>query len=179
MKKKTTKTAKKSVKANTAPGTLTPTIQTNTQQVPDKNAQQFYRALEWSNARTNLYPVVRSEAWNLRGYRALLAKATVLEVAQNFPLLNFLVNTHLNFISAFSFQASTPNQDVNIMLEKWFKKASRKENVDVQRHFSLQSMIRHFAGMKIWYGDSIAIKCKGGKLQLLESWNIILILFCA
>jgi hypothetical protein len=121
------------------------------------------KALPWSvvSADKEFSPGTRNLAWN-----------SAIDLEQNFTLPGFAVRTHLNFVSAFSFQARTDDDDFNALLEKWMTARTGKNSVDICRRMSLSTMIRTFAGLKVWFGDSAIIKLAGGKLQLIEAWQI-------
>lgn len=135
--------------------------------------QKFaYRALEQSTARRQLpYAVVSADKEFNKGTRQL-AWNSALDLEQNLTLAGFMVRTHLNFVSSFSFQARTPDTAFNSALEKWLQDRARKHTVDVCRRMSLSTLIRTFAGLKVWFGDAALLKVKDGKLQLLEAWQI-------
>jgi hypothetical protein len=131
-----------------------------------------YRSLQYSSSRPPLYPIARSEDFNLRGHRRPLAWNTADDLAQNLTIIGWMIRTHLNFTSAFEFQPRTGDSEYDLYLKKWMRRRCQKQFVDVQRIWSYDSMFRIWAGLKLYYGDTIMTKAKVGRLQLFESWNI-------
>lgn len=131
-----------------------------------------YAALQQSTSRRQQsYSIVSADKEFSTGTRKL-AWNSALDLEQNLTLAGFAVRTHLNFVSSFSFQARCKEEKFNPVLETWFREQSRKHHVDICRRMGLADLVRCFAGLKVWFGDSAILKLAGGKLQLLEAWMI-------
>lgn len=136
------------------------------------NSQWAYKALQSSPSRPTLSPVIRSEDWDLCGYKRPLAWNTAADVWQNLTHIGWLIQTHIDYTASFDLQANTGNIDYNIALNRRFARLIRKDVFDIQRRWSLPSMFRAFNSLKALNGDTIALKLPGGKCQLFEAWNI-------
>lgn len=90
------------------------------------------------------------------------------DLYKNFSIMQFAINTHLDYICNYKFTARTTNKEFNKTLEKWIAKKSKKEEVDIYRRQSIAEIARMFYLQKIIFGDSFVLKVKNGKLQLID-----------
>lgn len=98
--------------------------------------------------------------------------ATIKELSRNDPTVGWALRKHLDYVSTFTFQAKTGDSEMNKMIEKAWKKWSKKESCDIAKRHSLNNMMRLFESGKAFDGDSALLKIKGFKLQGVESDRI-------
>ena len=138
--------------------------------------QLAFQALQYSQSRPPIWPVVRSEDFELRGHRRALSWATALDLSQNLTLVSWAVRFHQNFTSSFEFQPRTDDPEYNAYLKSWFTKRTGKA-CDVHKRQSLSTMFRNWCAIKVLYGDALMAKIRDpetgtGRLQLVEAWQI-------
>lgn len=131
-----------------------------------------YKALEASRNRQLAPARVQTSDAEFDYYKRPLAWNNALDLEQNLALIGWMVRTDLAFTSSFAFQAKCKTDEQNAALEAYTLERFKPRNWDVQRRFGFEDMLRTWSAMKIWFGDSAAIKVQGGRLQLLEAWNI-------
>lgn len=90
------------------------------------------------------------------------------DLLKNFSLVQFAINTHLDYICNYKFTARTDNKDFNKTLEKFIESKSKKQSVDVYRRQSLSELSRMFYLQKLVFGDTFCLKTKNAKLQLID-----------
>ena len=134
--------------------------------------QLAYKALESNNRRPLPSTVVKAVEQDMAYFKAPLAHNSAIELEQNLALIGWAIRTWLGFTASFKFQANTGTPAGNLALEKHVAERTKARNCDVQRSFSLWQMVRSYGGLRVLYGDSFMPKVQGGKLQLLESWQI-------
>ncbi len=98
--------------------------------------------------------------------------ATIKELSRNDPTVGWALRKHLDYVSTFTFQAKTGDSEMNKLIEKAWKKWSKKESCDIAKRHSLNNMMRLFESGKAFDGDSALLKIKGFKLQGVESDRI-------
>lgn len=88
---------------------------------------------------------------------------------RNFPLVGWMIRTHISYVSQFDFKIRTPNADLNKLLKRHFAKATRRENFDIAKRHNFNRAMALFEMSKAIEGDAAMVKIKGGPIQLLES----------
>jgi capsid protein len=90
---------------------------------------------------------------------------------RNYSVAAWAVRKHLDFVSTFTFQASTEDPEFNERLESLMGWYSRPINCDVANRHSLRRMIRLAETRRVLDGDVFLVKV-GGKLQAIEGDRI-------
>lgn len=90
---------------------------------------------------------------------------------RNCGIIAFAVNTHLNYVSAFTFQMKTQSKQLNREIEKKMKWWQRKGNCDVSKRFSFNELLRLIEKTRFLQGDILIVKSQG-KIQAIESDRI-------
>ncbi|MCP4103876.1 MAG: phage portal protein [Lentisphaerae bacterium] len=98
--------------------------------------------------------------------------ATIKDISRNDPVVGWALRKHLDYVSTFTFQAKTNDSELNKLIEKAWKKWSKKESCDIAKRHNLNNMMRMFESGKAFDGDSAMLKIKGFKLQGVESDRI-------
>jgi len=98
--------------------------------------------------------------------------ATVRDQRRNFAIVKFMVQKHLDYVSRFTFQAKTGDQELDKKLESVMKWWSVKNNCDSRRKHSLQRMLTIGEASRVVDGDVFFVKLANGRLQALESDRI-------
>lgn len=89
------------------------------------------------------------------------------ELWRNYSVAGWAVRKHLDFVSTFTFQASTEDPAFNEQLERLMTWYSRSINCDVANRHSLRRMIRLAEARRVLDGDVFLVKVQG-KLQAIE-----------
>lgn len=101
-------------------------------------------------------------------------QATTQEVQRNFATAAWAIRQHLNYVSAFTFQARTGNDELDDQIESFMTNWGSKYNCDVRRQHPFRRMIRLAEAMRVVNGDHFFVKLGGegfsrGRLQAIES----------
>lgn len=79
--------------------------------------------------------------------------ATVRDTVRNFALVAWMCRKHLDYVTRFSFKASTPDADFNRELEEFIDRNSERENFHVSRRHPLRRFLRIAEGRRVLDGD--------------------------
>lgn len=131
-----------------------------------------YKALEYNNRRPLPSSVIKPVDGDLEFNKRPLAVASAIELEQNLALFGWAIRTWLAFTASFKFQANTGDPKKDAALESHVAERTRARGCDAQRVFSLWQMLRSYGGLRVLHGDSAMLKVYGGKLQLVEGWQI-------
>lgn len=135
-----------------------------------------YKAVQSDKSRSPLYISSKSEDYELteRDRQALISESR--ELQRNFALCAFAVRSHLQFVSYYQFNASTPIPEFNNRLERLLKRWSHKNKCDVARRHSLPELLYILESLRVVDGDVGLLRVNdietGGRLQLIESDRI-------
>jgi len=132
----------------------------------------MYKGLQYNPSRQPLWPIARSEDWNLNSYRRPLAWATADDLVQNFTLAGWMIRHRIDRVASFGFQPLLDDQDENQRIRTYLHGRMHRKYCDVSRRWDFDTMFRAWAGQKHCYGDAIMTKAPLGQFQLFESWNI-------
>ena len=101
--------------------------------------------------------------------------ATGLDVGRNFTIARWAISKHLDYVSAFSFQAKTGAPAFDAEIERFMAGWSSRHRCDIARRHPLRRMIRLAEGCRCVFGDHAFLKLAGqpgsnnrGKLQAIE-----------
>ena len=135
----------------------------------------YYDALKSSPARRSLPSGrLKSADRKLRDQDRRLMSAKVNDLIDNMTVLSWMVNQHVNYISALNFKASTGKKNVDKALHEWFEEWSQRFNCHAQQKHSFQKLIRHIERQRVVDGDVFVLKIAGnttqrGTIQVIEA----------
>lgn len=106
--------------------------------------------------------------------RAKMA-ATSRDIHRNFVIAAWSVRRHLDYVSSFSFQARTGDDETNALVEAYIANWSKRQNCDIARRHPLRRLIRLAEARRVVEGDVGFLKIAPqrpsndrGKLQGIE-----------
>lgn len=145
----------------------------STSATPSKPKQQFgYDAISDSPRRKSIKVDLRSEDDLLKREDRAKLISTARDMRRNFAIAAWMIRQHLNFVSDFSFEANTPDQEFNRRLKRRVVEWSAREQCDVARRHPLRRLIRMSEGNRTLDGDQLVIKLKAGSIQLVRGDRI-------
>ncbi len=95
--------------------------------------------------------------------------ATVRDVQRNFSVASWGIRKHLDYVSTFSFQARTGNDDFDRRLEELMVWWSEPRNCDIRGRDSLARLTRIAEQSRTIDGDCFIVRLNSGHLQAIES----------
>ena len=98
--------------------------------------------------------------------------ATAREQRRNQTILAWLIRTHLDSVSRFSFQAQTGDKGLDLELERLMAWRSRAGNWDVAGRHNRNSYMRLVEAGRVVDGDIGNVLVRGGLLQAIEGDRI-------
>lgn len=105
-------------------------------------------------------------------HKRALAWNNSVDLLHNLPLIGWMIRLDLSYTANFRFQARTPSEEFDAVLERHVYERSKPAKWDSSRRLSRDGMLRSFAMLKALHGDSLILKQQMGKLQLFEAWCI-------
>lgn len=120
---------------------------------------------------------VKSEDLILKDKNRDTLSATTQDIQRNFAVAAWAIRQHLNYVSAFTFQARTGNSKVDDAIESFMSDWGSRHYCDVRRQHPFRRMIRLAEARRVVDGDFFFLKIGGtgpnrGKLQAIESDRI-------
>lgn len=94
------------------------------------------------------------------------------ELDRNFSIAAWALRKHLDYVSTFSFQAQTDDENLNDHIEAFIRKKSKPGQVEVTGRHSLASYIRTLEGRAVIDGDCGTVRLRNGLLQAIEGDRI-------
>ncbi len=88
---------------------------------------------------------------------------------RNFSLAAWAIRKHLDYVSRFSFQSKTDDEDFNQQVEDFLTTWSMRVNCDVAKRHRLSRFVRLLEAMRTIDGDVFALRTSRGQLQAIES----------
>lgn len=131
-----------------------------------------YDAVEAKGRRKNIAPTNRGEDRELSPGQRYKLVASTRDITRNFAIAAWAVRKHLDYVSSFTFQATTGNKEVDNQIEALIRWRSRPVNCDVSRRHSLRRMIRMWEERRTIDGDVLIRRLADGKLQTFEADRI-------
>jgi capsid protein len=115
--------------------------------------------------------ITMSEDDQLNPWSRKKAVATQRDQVRNLPWVAWMARTHINYVSHFSFRATTDDEDLNLKLDQLMHAWSEPENCDIAKRHSLGEMMALFEAGQVIDGDC-GLKKAGTALQGIESDRI-------
>lgn len=128
-----------------------------------------YDAVNEPNKRKMPPPTIRREDDNLRPQQRKQLLASTQNVVRNFAVARWAIARHLDYVSTFSFQATTGNKALDSLLERRVTDWSRPENFEVTQRFGRQQFTRLAELQRTLNGDMGILKIRSRKVQAIES----------
>jgi len=97
---------------------------------------------------------------------------SVRDLRRNLTICAWAIRKHLDYVSSFSFQSRTGNEELNDRIEELMEWWSRPRNCDVAKRHSLPRMIRLLEECRTIDGDVFLLKLSDGRLQAIEGDRI-------
>lgn len=133
--------------------------------------QWRYRSGVNSKNRNNVTPDPRSED-HIYAETQDVSLSRAREVLQNYSVLSWMIDKHLDFVSTFDIQFKTGldwlDDQLTELLEWW----SQAENFDVGRRYSLSHYLRVNDAQKVLAGDMGTLKFEDGRIKAIVSDQI-------
>lgn len=130
--------------------------------------QATYDAVDSSTRRRAPRSTVRSEDVELTKPKRKRMISTSRDLLRNFELAGFALRMHLDYVSGFTVQYTTPDDTLNEELERDLRTWSRPANFDAQGRHSLQRMVRLGEACALTDGDFFYIMLADGTVQGIE-----------
>lgn len=127
-----------------------------------------YDGAKPTNRRRAPRTITRSEDSVLSSTDRKALVATARDMRRNFSVAAWAVRKHLDYVSSFSFQARTGDEDLNRRIEELVEWWSEPENCDVAGRHPLARMIRIAEASRTLDGDVLLSRLKTGRLQGIE-----------
>lgn len=158
-----------------APATLRnigPAVTRFTKALINRATRFGYDAINPKGRRRAPTGVLQSEDQELRPEERRRMVSGSRDTHRNFAVAQWAVRKHLDYVTTFTFQAKTPSESKNRLLEAKIREWSRKENCDVARRHSLQRIVRMMEARRVLDGDVFLLRLDGGQLQPIEGDRI-------
>jgi capsid protein len=139
------------------------------------SAGGHYDALA-SSTRRRRNPASRIKSADDRLYdrdrRALTAKGH--QLLDNFSLAAWMIRTHINYVAALNFKATTGDEEFNTRVELFMQRWASRYQCHAQRKHGLAKLIRLIEGRRLSDGDVFILKIGGdsylrGSIQVIEA----------
>jgi capsid protein len=102
-----------------------------------------------------------------------ILSANTRDLARNFEIAAWAIRKHLDYVTAFSFQAKTADPGYNAELEAFVASAMRRERFDAARRHPFKRALRITEACAVKDGDVLWLKLIGpatrGQIQAIES----------
>jgi len=138
-----------------------------------KSLYQFgYNAVVDKNRRKRPVSRTKHEDEQLDLWSRDKALATNRDQMRNLSWVAWACRQHLDYVSTFTFRATSDDDAWNERLEDLVREKSKAENCDVSGRHDFDQMMRIFEQCKVTDGDCGLMKVRGGYLQPIEADRI-------
>jgi len=131
-----------------------------------------YDATKSNNRRKSATGVLRSEDSETSGADRAKLQSGIRDLRRNFSVMRWLVNRHLDYVTSFTFQATTTNRALNKKIEAYIRQRSKRENYDYRGRHSLRSALRIAEASRVIDGDVLNVRMANGCTQWIEGDRI-------
>lgn len=131
-----------------------------------------YDAVHAKNKRSAPTGILRSEDAELTDLDRKKLVSASRTLHRNFSLAAWMIRRHLDYVSTFTFQAKTGNDELDDSLERLVRWWSFPANCDVTGRFSLAKIVRLAEMRRVVDGDMGLLKLSDGRLQPIEGDRI-------
>lgn len=98
--------------------------------------------------------------------------ATSQDLQRNFAIARWAIQKHLDFVTSFTFQAATEDDDFNDELEAFIAEKEKAHNFDAAGRHPRRRFMRLLEAQRVVAGDVGALKRMNGTLQAIEGDRI-------
>lgn len=131
-----------------------------------------YDAVTGTGKRKQSTGLLQSEEAELKQEERRKLIADTRDIRRNFAIAAWMIRRHLDYVSTFSFQATTGNDDLDDAMESDVAEWSKPENCDAAGRHSLPRIIRLSEAHRVIDGDCGLMKLIDGRLQGIEGDRI-------
>jgi capsid protein len=131
-----------------------------------------YDAINNKGRRNAVVVSSKSEDRELNSSDRKILTSNAEDQRRNVALCRWMINKHLDFVTKFSIQVRTGDQELNKEIERLIAWWSRPKNCDVAGRHSFQGMIRILESLAVVTGDAAISKLSSGKIQGIEGTRI-------
>lgn len=117
-----------------------------------------YDAADSRNRRRTVTGRTQAEDKILDKRKRLILTANSRDLSRNFAVAAWAIRKHLDYTTAFSFQAKTKDKALNEAVESFIERAARRENFDVARRHPLRRAVRIAEACRVKDGDLAWVK---------------------
>ena len=128
-----------------------------------------YDATEPKDRRKSPGSTILNEDEYLKGELRSKLVLNASDINRNFSLVRWAIARHLDYISTFSFQSSTGNDEFDDKYQKLVAEWSKPANFDVQGRYSRQKSLRMVEAQRVVKGEVFTLKLSDGRFQFIES----------
>ena len=128
-----------------------------------------YEALSPGKRRKRVSSIVTREDKHVRGTKHRALQANASDLVRNMSVCAWAVRTHLAYVSAFTFNMKTDNNDLNNQVERLMEIDSRPSRCDVAGKFGREKMFRIAEARRVVDGDTAMVMLDDGRLQGLQA----------
>jgi len=133
------------------------------------NFRADYDAVTSGTKRRAVRTAVKSEDAMLTQAKRRKLTATSQDILRNFELVGWALRLHLDYVSQFNIQFTTPDDKLNEALEDNISRWGQPENFDAIGRHSLQRMVRLGESCAFLEGDFWYLLLADGTVQGIES----------
>lgn len=132
-----------------------------------------YDALDTSKGK-RLAPrsTVRYEDMELDGSKRKQLASTVADQRRNFSLIQWAIDSHLDYVASFAFQGRTKDRGLGKAMEDLMRDWSRPRNCHLGKRHSLKRLTRIMEALRVVDGDVLCNRTDTGRVQLVEGTRI-------
>lgn len=131
-----------------------------------------YDAAESNGKRKSPSGIMRSSDDELPPEKRRKLISNARDLQQNFSLAAWAIRMHLNYVSDFSLQIRSGNNDLTKLLETKWKRWSNRNHCDIARRHGLKRFIRLAETRRVIDGDMGILRLATGQLQAIEGDRI-------
>jgi len=131
-------------------------------------ARLSYDATESTGRRRVRTTRLRSEDSELSILNRNRLVSNTRDLTRNYSIAAWAVRRHLDYVSTFSFQCRSGDDEIDRRIESLMSWWSRPQNCDVTGRHSLAKIIRLLEGRRTVDGDSFLFTLDDGRIQAIE-----------
>lgn len=131
-----------------------------------------YDAAESSPRRRPIVISSKSEDAELPSVKRQALSSQARDMQRNFTLAAFAIRKHLQYVSDFTFNSLTDDEDFNRRFEEKMRWWGRRKNCDYSQRHNLAELITMIESSRVIDGDIGIVKHASGRIQLIESDRI-------
>lgn len=116
--------------------------------------------------------IIRHEDAEVTSTQRKQLNSTVADQRRNFAIVQWMIESHLDYVATFRFQSRTKDRgfgrDAELLMDDW----SRPRNCHLARRHSLSRQVRLIETLRVIDGDCLVNRTADGRLQLVEGNRI-------